>query len=56
MYEKPVANLDQPFYNILVDEGNSKYVPEGTCLQLTFSLILLSLLFIIDNRETGASS
>lgn len=56
MYGKPVANLDQPFYNILLDDRFPEYVPEGTFLQLIFSLILLILLFLIGNRETGASS
>lgn len=30
MYGKPVANLDQPFYNILLDDRFPEYVPEGT--------------------------
>ncbi|XP_046458582.1 F-box only protein 21-like [Daphnia pulex] len=28
MYGKPVANLDQPFYNILLDDRFPEYVPE----------------------------
>jgi hypothetical protein len=35
-YGKSIENFDQPFYEILVDKANSKYVPEGSTLTIFF--------------------
>jgi hypothetical protein len=35
-YGKSIGNFDQPFYEILVDKANSKYVSEGNTLAIFF--------------------
>lgn len=35
-YEKSIENFDQPFYEILVDKANSKYVSESNTLAIFF--------------------